>query len=171
MQPAAPEGHDRLWRAPLADLLTELKSTPAGLTAAEAAQRIQTYGPNDAAAVQRPPNWLRFLNRFKNPLVIMLLVASGLSAAAGDVASFVIVAAIVAFSMILDFVQENRAETAVEALRRSVAIEAAARRDGKTVSLPVDRLVPGDVIELGAGDLVPADARLIDSKDLLVRFE
>ena len=163
-----PAGHDRLWRAPLADLLVELKTTQAGLTAAEAALRIKSYGPNDAAAVQRAPRWLRFLSRFKNPLVIMLLVASALSAAAGDVASFVIVVAIVAFSMILDFVQENRAETAVEALRRSVAIDAAVRRDGKKVSLPVDRLVPGDVIELGAGDLVPADSRLIESRDLFV---
>ncbi len=159
---------ERLWKTSLPALLTELGSTAAGLSVEEAAQRLERYGPNDAAAVKRTPSWLRFLSRFKNPLVIMLLVASALSAAAGDVASFVIVVAIVAFSMILDFVQENRAETAVDALRRSVAVEAAVRRGGKKTALPVDGLVPGDVIELGAGDLIPADSRLIESKDLYV---
>ncbi|HVZ02716.1 MAG TPA: magnesium-translocating P-type ATPase [Dongiaceae bacterium] len=159
---------DRLWRAPVADLLAELKATPAGLTGDEAARRLEQYGPNEAATEKKRPGWLRLLSRLGNPLVIILLVASALSAAAGDVASFVIVVAIVLFSMLLDFVQENRAENAVEALRRSVAVDAAARRGGTRVSLAVDRLVPGDVIELVAGDLVPADCRLIESKDLFV---
>jgi Mg2+-importing ATPase len=163
-----PASSERLWRATLPELLSDLTTTPAGLSGEEATRRIAQYGPNDAAAVKRAPSWLRFLNRFKNPLVIMLLVASALSAATGDVASFVIVVAIVAFSMILDFIQENRAETAVDALRRSVAVEATVRRDGNKVSLAVDRLVPGDVIELGAGDLIPADSRLIESKDFYV---
>jgi hypothetical protein len=92
---------------------------------------LAAFGPNDAATVKRSPLWLQFLSRFRNPLVIILLVASGLSAATGDIPSFVIVASIVLISMTLDFVQEVRAQNAVEALRRSVAVQATVRRDGR----------------------------------------
>src|SRR6185437_10470954 len=71
-------------------------------------------------------------------------------------------------SMVLDFVQEFRAQNAIDALRRSVAVQATVRRDGNAVSVPVDQLVPGDIVELIAGDLVPADSRLIESRDLFV---
>jgi Mg2+-importing ATPase len=157
-----------VWRQPSARLLALLKTTSAGLGAAEAAARLATYGPNDAATAKRSPLWLQFLSRFRNPLVIILLVASGLSAATGDIPSFVIIASIVMLSMTLDFVQEVRAQNAVEALRRSVAVQATVRRDGATLSVPIDRLVPGDVVELIAGDLVPADARLLESRDLFI---
>jgi Mg2+-importing ATPase len=157
-----------IWRQPLARLLALLKATPSGLSAAEAQARLTEFGLNDAATVKRSPLWLQFLARFRNPLVIILLVASALSAATGDVASFVIIASIVTLSSTLDFVQEVRAQNAVEALRRSVAVRANVRRDGRTVSLPIDQLVPGDIVELIAGDLVPADSRLLESRDLFV---
>ena len=112
--------------------------------------------------------YLQFLARFANPLIIILLLASALSAATGDVASFVIIAAIVLLSISLDFVQEMRAQDAVAALRRSVAVQVTVRRDGGRVSLPIDQLVPGDIVELIAGDLVPADSRLLESRDLYV---
>ena len=170
---AAPAATDEIaaediWRDPLERLLARLAATPAGLSAAEARARLATYGPNDAATVKRSPLWLQFLARFRSPLVIILLVASALSAATGDVASFLIIASIVTLSITLDFVQEVRAQNAVDALRRSVAVQANVRRDGKIVSLPIDRLVPGDVVELIAGDLVPADSRLLESRDLFV---
>ncbi|HYM32288.1 MAG TPA: magnesium-translocating P-type ATPase [Candidatus Cybelea sp.] len=161
-------GPEEIWKEPLDRLLVRLETTPAGLGAAEAQARLATYGPNDAAAVKRSPLWLQFLARFRNPLVIILLVASALSAATGDVASFLIVATIVTMSMTLDFVQEVRAQNAVEALRRSVAVQAAVRRDGTCRSLPIDQVVPGDIVELIAGDLVPADARLLESRDLFI---
>jgi Mg2+-importing ATPase len=157
-----------LWKEPAARLLARLATTPAGLRAAEAQARLAAFGPNDAATVKRSPLWLQFLSRFRNPLVIILLVASGLSAATGDIPSFVIVASIVLISMTLDFVQEVRAQNAVEALRRSVAVQATVRRDGASRSLPIDRLVPGDIVELIAGDLVPADSRLLESRDLFI---
>jgi P-type Mg2+ transporter len=156
------------WKEPVDQLLVRLATTPAGLTTAEAQARLATYGPNDAAAVKPSPLWLQFLARFRNPLVIILLVASGLSAATGDVASFLIVVSIVTISMTLDFVQEVRAQNAVEALRRSVAVQANVRRDGASRSEPIDQLVPGDIVELIAGDLIPADSRLLDSRDLFV---
>jgi Mg2+-importing ATPase len=161
-------GPEDIWKEPVERLLTRLATTQAGLATAEVQSRLAAYGPNDAATVKRSPLWLQFLARFRSPLVIILLVASGLSAATGDVASFFIVVSIVTASITLDFVQEVRAQNAVEALRRSVAVQATVRRDGKSLSLPVDQLVPGDIVELIAGDLVPADSRLLESRDLFV---
>ena len=157
-----------VWKESIEQLLGRLAATPVGLDTAEAQSRLATYGPNDAAAVKHSPLWLQFLARFRNPLVIILLVASGLSAATGDLASFLIVVSIVTTSITLDFVQEVRAQNAVEALRRSVAVQAKVRRNGASLSLPIDQLVPGDIVELIAGDLVPADSRLIESRDLFV---
>jgi P-type Mg2+ transporter len=159
---------EEIWRAPLDRLLAQLATTPAGLTAAEARSRQAAYGANDASTVKRLPLWLQFLARFRNPLVIILVVASALSAATGDVASFVIIISIVMLSIAFDFVQEVRAQNAVEALRRSVAVRATVRRDGATISVLTEQLVPGDIVELIAGDLVPADARLLESRDLYV---
>ena len=161
-------GTEEVWTEPAERLLGRLTTTAAGLDGGEALSRLKTYGPNDAATVKHQPLWLQFLARFRNPLVIILLVASGLSAATGDVASFIIVISIVTASMTLDFVQEVRAQSAVEALRRSVAVQASVRRDGKISSIPIDLLVPGDIVELIAGDLVPADSRLLESRDLFI---
>ena len=161
---AAEVSPEEIWRTPADQLLARLATTSAGLDALGAKSRLAKYGPNDAATGKPTPLWLKFLARFRNPLVIVLLVASALSATTGDVFSFVIVATIVTISITLDFVQEVRAQNAVEALRRSVAVQASVRRDGKVVSLPIDQLVPGDVVELIAGDLIPADSRLLQSR-------
>ena len=161
-------GPEEIWTEPLDRLLTRVATSRAGLATAEVQSRMMRYGPNTTATVKRLPLWLQFLVRFRNPLVIILLVASGLSAATGDVASFVIVVTIVTISITLDFVQEVRAQNAVDALRRSVAVQATVRRDGASLSVPIDQLVPGDIVELIAGDLVPADSRLLESRDLFV---
>ena len=159
---------EEIWMMPVEKILARLKTTPAGLDSASVQARLAAYGPNDAATVKKTPLWLQFLSRFRNPLVIILLVASALSAVTGDIASFVVVLAIVTISMTLDFVQEVRAQSAVEALRKSVAVQAMVRRDGATTSLQIDQLVPGDIVQLIAGDLIPADARLLESRDLFV---
>jgi P-type Mg2+ transporter len=127
-------GPEEIWTEPIDRLLTRLATTRAGLAAAEVQSRVTRYGPNTAATVRHLPLWLQFLARFRSPLVIILLVASGLSAATGDVASFVVVVTIVTISITLDFVQEVRAQNAVEALRRSVAVQATVRRDGASLS-------------------------------------
>ncbi len=164
---AEPEPEE-IWREPADWLLGRLATKLSGLDAAEVGSRLAAYGPNDAASSKRVPLWLQFVARFRNPLVIILLVASGLSAVTGDIASFLIVVTIVTMSMTLDFVQEVRAQNAVEALRRSVAVQAKVRRDGASLSVPIDQLVPGDIVELIAGDLIPADSRLLESRDLFV---
>jgi Mg2+-importing ATPase len=149
-------GPEEIWQEPVKRLLERLATIPSGLDTAEAQARFAVYGYNTAAAATRSPLWLQFLARFRNPLVLILLAASGLSALTGDAASFFIVGAIVLISITLDFVQEVRAENAVEALRRSVAVQTTVRRDGASRSVPIDRLVPGDIVELIAGDLIPA---------------
>lgn len=161
-------GAEEIWKEPLDRILARLAATAAGLDATEVQSRLKRFGPNDAAVVKRSPLWLQFLSRFSNPLVIILLVASGLSALTGDVSSFAIVVTIVMMSMTIDFVQEVRAQNAVEALRRLVAVQATVRRNGASISVSIDQLVPGDIVELIAGDLVPADSRLLESRDLFI---
>jgi Mg2+-importing ATPase len=159
---------EELWNRPISAILKSLETTDAGLSQTQAEARRRQYGLNQPAQHRRRPLWLQFLSRFLNPLVLILLFASALSAATGNVASFVIVIVMVVLSVTLDFVQETRAENAVEALRRTVAVRVRVRRDGAEVSEPVDQLVPGDVIQLAAGDLVPADCRLIESRNLFL---
>src|SRR5271165_3961788 len=108
--PAAGEPEpEQVWQEPADRLLVRLQTKPAGLSSAEARSRLATYGPNDAATAKRTPLWLQFLARFGNPLIIILLIASAVSAATGDIPSFVIISVIVMLSIILDFVQEMRA--------------------------------------------------------------
>lgn len=159
---------NHFWNEPVAALASRLHATPQGLTSAEADERYRRDGPNDGMSRRRRPLWLEIVDRFANPLVLILLFASVLSAWTGEVVSFVIIIVIVALSVVLDLVQQLRAENAVDALRRSVALEAAVVRDGTERPLPVEGLVVGDVVKLAAGDVAPADCRLIAARDLFV---
>jgi len=161
-------GPEQIWQEPASRLLTRLETRATGLTAAEAQSRLAIYGENDAADVKSLPLWRQFLGRFENPLIIILLIASAVSALTGGIGSFVVILVIVLISVVFDFVQDVRAQKAVEALRASVSVQATVRRDGAAVSVPISRLVPGDIVELVAGDLVPADSRLLESRDLYV---
>ena len=107
---------------------------------------------------------MKIAKRFAEPLIAILIVAAAISGFTGDIASFCIIVIVIALSIILDVVQEHRAEEAADALKRSVAIHADVRRDGKIVSIPVEQVVPGDVVELKAGDLVPADGIVLNSR-------
>jgi len=156
------------WKLPTKSLFDQLGGGTNGLSSGEASARLLKYGTNRIAAPDHTPAWLRFGARFTNPLVIILLVASGLSAVTGDVPSFVIITSIVLLSVLLDFVQESRAQNAVDALRAQVALRAAVLRDGAEVSLPIDQIVPSDIIRLSAGDLIPADGVLVSSCDFFV---
>jgi Mg2+-importing ATPase len=156
------------WRQGAADLLAALGSSPAGLTAAAAASRLDVAGPNALRPQHERALLLQFLGRFKNPLVLLLLAASAVSAATGDVASFVIILVVVVLSVALDFFQEHRAGQAAERLRQSVAVRATALRGGAETEVPVADLVPGDVVLLSAGALVPADGLVLDARDCFV---
>ncbi len=157
-----------IWNKPIADILGELGVTSAGLSGAEVKRRRKRYGLNQMQVRRRQPLWLQFLSRFLNPLVLILLFASSLSAVTGNVTSFVIIIVMIVLSITMDFVQGLRAENAVEALRRTVAVRTRVCRDGVEAEEAVDQLVPGDVVRLAAGDLIPADCRLMEERDLFV---
>src|ERR1700722_18113833 len=156
------------WRQNLTALLEYYQSTPAGLTSSEVAERLKRYGPNLFHPQRRNALLFQFLSKFSNPLVIILLIASAISAFTGDVASFIIISLIVLMSVTLDFVQEYRAGQEAEKLRQSVTVHVQALRDGKSQEIPLPSLVPGDVVLLAAGDLVPGDGRILEAKDFFV---
>jgi P-type Mg2+ transporter len=160
---------EAFWDKPLAELLSLLEATPAGLTTGEAKRRMLIYGPNSMARASRFASLFKLLRLFVNPLVIILLVASIISLVLGDSVGGLIIIAIVLLSVLLNFFMEFQAQRAVEEIRKQVATTAAVIRDGKEQELPVAELVPGDIIRLNAGDLVPADGRLLEAKDLHVR--
>lgn len=139
-----------------------------GLTSEEARRRLAEYGPNEPAAARHVARFTQFLHFFNNPLVLILLIASLISAFVGDVVNAAIIMVVVLLSVTLNFVQTARSEHAAEQLRKQVALTATVLRDGKWIELPCREIVPGDVIRLRAGDLVPADAVLIEARDLHV---
>jgi P-type Mg2+ transporter len=153
---------------PLPDLLQILHSTNVGLSASDAAATLNTIGSNQIDTVKRKSLLLGLIERFSNPLVLILLFAAAVSAFTGDVPSFVIIAVIVLMSLILDVAQEHQAQNAADNLRKQVSLSAKVLRDGQPVDIPAAEVVPGDVVLLAAGDLVPADARLIEARDLYV---
>jgi len=139
-----------------------------GLTSAEAMARLRRYGPNRLKPVRQRAILLQFLAYFRNPLVLVLLVASGISALTGDRTGSIIIGLVVLMSVTLDFVQEYRAGKTVEHLTALVTLTATVLRDGMRREVPVTKLVLGDVVFLSAGDLIPADARVLEADDFFV---
>jgi Mg2+-importing ATPase len=156
------------WQLSVTALMERLNSNPDGLSRAEAAARLIHFGPNLIHAERKRALLFQFLAKFRNPLVIILLTASALSAFTGDAVSFFIISAIVLTSVTLDFVQEHRAGQAAERLRQSVAVRGQVLREGKAFEIPVAEFVPGDVALLAAGNLVPCDGRVLEAKDFFV---
>ncbi|MGB7509742.1 MAG: cation-translocating P-type ATPase [Pelodictyon phaeoclathratiforme] len=148
------------------ELFEKLHSTPGGLSVGEAASRLARYGPNRIQAERRASPWKLLLEQFKNLLIITLLIATALSAFLGHGVEAIAISVIVLFAVLLGFVQEFRAERAIEALREMAAPLAKVRRGGEEVVINASELVPGDVVMLAAGDRVPADARLLQANNL-----
>lgn len=157
------------WAQPLQALREDLGAGERGLSSAAAAGLLRTHGENRLRVERRRALVFEFLGHFRNPLVLLLLAASGASALLGDVTSFAVIALIVAGSVSLDFIQEHHAANAARGLRQSVALRATVLRDGEAVRLEASLIVPGDLVRLSAGDLVPADGRLIEARDFFVR--
>ncbi|MDB4991193.1 MAG: mgtA [Myxococcaceae bacterium] len=144
-------------------------SQKCGLTSGEAALRLGTYGPNDPAPQKQRSHATELLLQFANPLVAILLFASVVSAFAGERVNASIIIAIVCLSVVINFAQTFHSQRAASRLRATVAPTATVLRDGAFCELPRVQVVPGDVVRLCAGDLVPADARLLESRDLHVQ--
>jgi P-type Ca2+ transporter type 2C len=143
-----------------------LKSTRDGLSSEEVARRLEQFGPNELQASGRVSPWAILLEQFKNVLIIILLVATALSAFLGHGVEAIAITVIVLFAVVLGFLQEYRAERAIEALRELAAPKATVIRDGRERDVSARDLVPGDVIILATGDKVPADVRLIEAINL-----
>ncbi len=157
------------WLQPSAQTLSDSTRLRSGLSAQEAAQRLSTHGPNQFGKSTQQPLLLLFLQRFKNPLVLILLIASTVSAFSGELANFFIINGIVLMSVTLDFVQEYRANTAAQKLRACVTLQTSVLRDGATQRIDASGVVPGDVVQLSAGDLIPADALVLLADDFFVK--
>jgi len=147
------------------EVLSRLGSGPDGLSSAEVADRLTRFGPN-ALAVHRVRATAVLLRQIRNPILVLLLGAAAVSAFTGGATNAFIIAVIVALSVGLGFFNEYRAELAMEALRAQIRQEAEVRRDGQLSRVPVTELVPGDVVSLRIGGIVPADLRLLQVEEL-----
>jgi Ca2+-transporting ATPase len=149
-------------------VLAQLRSSPTGLSDEEARKRLEHHGPNELAEEERISPIKIFLDQFKSFLIIILLVAVGLSAILGEGIDAIVIVAIVLFASGLGFIQEYRAERSMEALKRMAAPTTMIIRSGEEQEIPTRELVPGDIIVLSTGDRIPADARIIEAANLKV---
>jgi Mg2+-importing ATPase len=153
---------------PETDLFSALGTTARGLTSEQATDRREVYGRNDISPARKRPPIIRFLEHFWNLLIIILLIAAAISVFVGEFTDAAIIFVIVIISVTLDFFQEYKAENAADLLKQKLVSKAAVFRDGKQVELPITEIVPGDLIFLAAGDIVPADARVLAERDFYI---
>jgi P-type Mg2+ transporter len=153
-------------------VLEQLRTSPAGLSEAEAAERLTVHGPNEVAQ-EKGHGWLyRFYLAALNPLVILLTILAAVTFATAEEASdFIggsVMLAMVALGLSLRFIQETKADNAAAKLKAMIKVTATVLRDGAAKEIPLSELVPGDVVKLSAGDMIPGDARLLAAKDLFI---
>lgn len=165
----------REYLAEASDVLAEVKTDAVtGLPAAEAATRLEQYGPNKLKEAEKDPLWKRFFAMMADPMVIMLIIAAVISAVTGmaqgeaDFADVFIIMFVVVLNSVLGVVQEYQAENALAALQEMSAATSKVIRDGRQIQVPSAELVPGDLVVLEAGDAVPADCRIIESASMKI---
>jgi Mg2+-importing ATPase len=153
---------------PKSAVFSRMKSAPEGLSEDEAARRLAEVGPN-VVAVSKHRGWpWRLLTAMRNPLVILLIVLATISFATNDLNGGTVMTLMVILGVLLRFVQETRADAAAEKLKAMISVTATVVRAGKEAEIPLRQLVPGDLVKLAAGDMIPADVRLVASKDLFI---
>ena len=162
MKPNAdrPEAKDDLKTLPMLELQAKLGSSPDGLSQAEAQKRLTQYGPNEIEE-KKTNAFLKFLSYFWGPIPWMIEVAVILSGAVRHWPDFFIILLLLVSNAVVGFWEESQAGNAIAALKAKLAIKARVKRDGKWITPPAREVVPGDVIRLRLGDIVPADARLL----------
>jgi Mg2+-importing ATPase len=159
---------EELLGLPIDELFVRLNTSQAGLRFQEAEARLEIYGYNELAKRKKRTTVVEFLSHFKSPLIIILLLAGLVSGFFGEMINAAIILSIVFVSVVLDFYQESKAEEAVEMLKEKVTTTATVLRDGLKQEVALSQIVPGDIVHLSAGDMVPADARVIVAKDFFV---
>lgn len=155
------------WSLKPEEAFQKLESKAEGLSSTEASQRLKQFGPN-VLHLKKDRRLELFLSQFKSPLIALLLFAAVLSFILGDRTESIIIFIIILFSGVLSFAQEVGAKNATQKLLKMVEIKADVKRDGKLIELPIEEIVIGDVVFLNAGDTVPADGLIIQSKNLFV---
>jgi len=165
---ANPMANDTAWHAMALDEVTRrlATNTGKGLNAAEAANRLQKYGPNRLPEGKKRGPFVRFLSQFNNVLVYVLLAAGFIKLMLSLWVDASIIFGVVILNALLGFIQEGKAEKALESIRNMLSAEARTRRRGETRMIPAEELVPGDIVLLESGDKIPADLRLLDAKNL-----
>jgi P-type Mg2+ transporter len=158
----------KFWNSPVERVVEGLDASPGGLTSEEARRRLAIYGRNHLKLRKRASALKLLLAQFKSPLIIILLLAAVLSFFLGEIVDAIIIVGIVLLSGLLGFWQEKRAADAVEKLLAIVRINARVLRDGAWAEAPVEEIVPGDVVLLNAGNIIPGDCLIMESKDLFV---
>jgi Ca2+-transporting ATPase len=160
---------NKLWHTQTTEqVITALESHPTGLSQADAMERALHHGANEIQAAKSVSAWKILVTQFKNILILILLGATVISLFLGHGVESVAIAVIVLFAVLLGFVQEYRAEHAIEALRKMASPTASVLRDGVEVRIATAQLVPGDIVILHTGDRVPADARVLESVNLQI---
>jgi len=160
---------EELLSLPVEEVLSHLDTSQSGLSSEEAGNRLEVYGPNELAKRKKHSAIIEFLKNFGSPLVIILMVAGLISAFVPDgLPNFIIIYIIVFLSVFLDYYQESKAEKAAETLKEKVTTTATVLRDGAKKEVKLHDIVQGDIIYLSAGDITPADARIITAKDLFL---
>ncbi len=150
------------------EVLKELNTTEQGLCEKEAQKRLKEFGPNVITQASRRSIVLMFLEQFKDPLVILLIIAAIISQAIGESSDAIVILIILILNSIIGFAQEFRAQKAIEALKKMAAPHALVKRDGHIKEIPTKDIVPGDIVIIEAGMIVPADLRLIEVKGLKI---
>ena len=158
----------KYWGVPQPDLLTQLNAKMEGLSAEEAKQRLAQYGANLLKPPKRSDTLALLIAQFKSPIILTLIFAAGLSAFLHDPADAIIIIAIVLISGLLGFWQEKGAVNALEKMLAIVKIKTTVLRDGSQCDIALEDVVPGDVVVLNAGDAIPADSLILESRDLFV---
>ncbi|MGC1410197.1 MAG: plasma-membrane proton-efflux P-type ATPase [Acetobacteraceae bacterium] len=167
VDPPKPEANDDLKSLPMADVEKKLGSSPDGLSQAEARKRLAQYGPNEIEE-KKTNELLKFLSYFWGPIPWMIEVAVVLSGIVRHWPDFFIILLLLVANATVGFWEEHQAGNAIEALKARLAIKSRVKRDGKWITPPARELVPGDAIRLRLGDIVPADARLLDGDEVSV---
>jgi Mg2+-importing ATPase len=165
MQKITPQ---KYWEFNQNELFVSLKTGMSGLSEREANNRLKNFGHNEIARANKRSAIKIFISQFTNPLVLILLVASAVSGFLGEITSTIVIVAMVLISSGLSFFQEYRSEKTVEALQKRVSLKANVWRDGKNMEINADSLVPGDMVAIDVGKIVPADLRLVSNDDLVV---
>jgi len=155
-------------RLDAAAVLEKLNTTQTGLTLEEAEARLEQYGFNEVAKERHETFLMRLWDNIRNPLVILLSILGLVSYLTGDLRATVVIFLMVLLGIVLRFVQESRADSAAEKLKAMVSTTATVVREGQRKEIPLKELVPGDLVALSAGDMVPADVRLLAAKDLFL---